>query len=267
MKPHVRWLACAAILPFAACSLDSTGPAAEDAYVSTLLSEIGITGMAGSVGGVVMIPQASRGPADCSYVASNQRFVCAPFSLGNGLTITREYAFYDEAGTPLPAADRARIASLRQWTHVSGTLTGMNSDLVGSSTIDRRDDMTLSGLLTSRHTLNGTAAGTVSRRATVDGATSTILYAQADTTREVVFATPSAATPSQPSWPLGGSITSWTRFTGIPGAPETVFGHRIEFSGTSVITMTSWTPFGTRTCTIDLARPVTTSGVPREVCT
>ena len=264
MTLHRRWLPCATLLFIAACSSDVTGPAPQQEFVSTLLSEVGIAGVAGALGGVVAVPLTSTGLVSCSYVASSQRFVCTPFT-AHGLTFEREYALYDEGGNSLSMPEPSRVATLRQWLHLSGTLTVAAASGVTSPTIDRREDMTLSGLKASRHTLNGTATSTSSATLTYDGSTTTMTFSQADTTRDVVFAPPTAATAGQPTWPLGGSITSWTRYH-ASGQPEARFGTKIEFSGTSLVTITTWGSQGSRTCTIDLAKPIVASGTPAGAC-
>lgn len=90
-------------------------------------------------------------PSGCSYSASAQSFVCAPIT-SSGLTITRGYALLTASGTPQASYEKGTTAAVRTTAAVVGRVTeqGMTAD------IDMQQAMTLSGLLTRAHVLDGT---------------------------------------------------------------------------------------------------------------
>lgn len=213
-----------------ACGGDSTSPiqitasdvqqaaviAASDATTEevSLLSSSDMTMSGGNVANVVgpMI-QMSRVPmtnassyawafnnSACTYSSSNSRFTCAA-ATNNGLTLTRDFAFYDANGTAQAAYDSITTASAN--FHV--TVTGVHTGLAGQDTVNRDRSLTVSGLAgkeTSR-TWNGTGTRTDGGyRSGTDG-TRTYHVTDNVTIASVVVNLPRSSNP----WPVSGTIT------------------------------------------------------------
>ena len=257
-------LSCAVVA--GGCSLDSTGPKPADARVQSIFQTaafpIGLTGVTGGV----VAPTATTAPADCAFNEATGWFVCA--AAGDaGLTITRQFALFDESGQHLTALDWKRAAAMRTTTHVSGTTT--HSANVNGGTfnftlaLDRADEMIVSGLLTTHRVLSGVSSGTTVFTSQSSQFTAHITSTQVDTTTGLTFDATGAT-----HWPLGGTISSHSQQlidNGAGGSNVYSIGTRIVFDGTSVVTITTTGSFGTRTCTIDLNRSAATS-IAAPVC-
>lgn len=134
----------------------------------------------------------------CTF--ANGRFTCPPISNG-GLTLTRDYAFFDANQTAQSAYDASTTASAN--FHV--LVTGVHTALTGADTVNRERNLTVSGLAgaeTSR-TWNGT--GTRTDGGYRQDATATRNYDTNDnvTVANVVVNLPRSSNP----WPISGTIT------------------------------------------------------------
>jgi hypothetical protein len=213
----------------AACSGDSTNPiqisaddvnqaavmSASDATSEdvSILSASDMTMSGGAVqnltdGGLQMsrVPMASTPSyawtfgGSCTFSQSTGRFNCPPIT-NAGLTLTRDYAFFDANQTAQSAYDPVTTASAN--FHVS--VTGVHTALTGKDTVNRDRNLTVSGLAgaeTSR-TWNGT--GTRSDGGYRDGADATRTYHTNDnvTISNIVVNLPRSSNP----WPVSGTIT------------------------------------------------------------
>lgn len=140
----------------------------------------------------------------CAFDASSQGFVCAPATVG-GFQVALSYWLYDAAGHALQVADASKTASIRTVTDLSGSLAPPSGPgVTGSSSLTSHSDMTLSGLLSDTHTLNGTSnshydvsfSGTTQLRSVMD-----------DTSHTANVMVPATATNGA-YWPTAGTITS-----------------------------------------------------------
>lgn len=130
---------------------------------------------------------------------------------------------------------------------MAGTITSDGSTI----TIDGQDELTLSGILSGVHVLNGTSAMNV--HGTDAGSTTPFVMSISTTIADLVL----PATPAD-KWPKSGRIimdltdsmegtTSTTRFT-------------MTFNGTSKVAVTMTSDGFTLSCTMDLASPSPTCG-------
>jgi hypothetical protein len=245
------------------CGSDSpSGPSTSGKTLdlATVMSQMSI-GRVGSIPGasVVMSLPATTGmptlvPSACAFSPTAQGFTC-PTVTSNGLTFDISYFLYDVAGKPQSAADANTTASVRTVVDTKGTTTvPPTNGTSGSVSITDHSDMTMSGLLTSTHTLNGN--GTSRYDMTLSG--STPLHAVIDmttATTNVVIPTPADA--NTPAWPTSGTIASDSKtvatITGL-GSITTTSHTVITFNGTSTATIvfTSSVSGATSTCTLDL---------------
>ena len=203
--------------------------------------------------------------ASCPYDAASKSFVCAPVT-SSGLTVTTSYQLLDAAGKPQDAsADRRTTAAMHTVSTIAGTLTlppGTGTTAAGPLTISGKQDMTLSGLLGSTHTLNGTATTTMRGTFTLGSAVTTLSTATTQTMRNVVYPA-AAATASAPQYPTSGTITIDGTSTFGTATPAVTTHLEMTFNGTSTATLIMSTGGSTERCTINLATqapPVCTAG-------
>jgi hypothetical protein len=193
-------------------------------------------------------------PSACAYSTSSGGFVC-PTVTTNGVTFNITYFLADASGNAQSALDLNTTSSVRTVTDVAGTLAIPASGAVsgGSAIIAQHGDMTLSGLLATSRTLNGTTTGRFDITTTAANLPS--LHAVVnDTSRTNNVVLPAAA--SATSWPTSGTITADAHnSTTVPivGAVNLSVHSVITFNGTNHPTMVvsiGGTPI---TCTLDLS--------------
>jgi hypothetical protein len=245
----------------AGCGSDSpSGPSSHTLDLGAVISEMSI-GRVSSVPGastVISMPSVAGVPtivpSACTYSPALQGFTC-PTATSAGLTFDVSYFLYDAGGHAQSQADANTTASVRTVVDAKGTVTlPQSSGLSGTVIVADHSDMTMTGLLTSTHTLNGngtshyelTVSGTPSVHATIDMTTAT---------KEVVFAVQSDG--SNPQWPSSGTITTDSKNVtnlGSIGSVTTTSHAVITFNGTSTATIAFSTSASSTvtTCKIDL---------------
>jgi hypothetical protein len=281
-------LVAAPMLAFAlaACSSDSTSPftitntdidqaaviSASDATAEdvNILSASDMTMSGGAVtdlfGGGAQMSRVALAPnvpsyswtfsGSCTYSASTGRFTCPAITSG-GLTLNRDYAFFDANNQPQAAYDSVTTDSAN--FHV--TVTGVHTALAGQDTVNRNRSLTVSGLLgaeTSR-TWNGTGTRTDGGYRTGTDATRNYDINDQVTVANVVVKLPRSSNP----WPVSGTITR--HITGT--ASVTKNGVKKSFSVDRTVTITfngsqtaTVTVTGGSTWTLDLSTGVATQG-------
>jgi hypothetical protein len=245
----------AAAAAAAACGSDSTtepqAPTSID--VSTLISQMtGVSATAAATASSATLigfsfPTPPINPASCPYSASVQGFVCAPITT-QGLTFSMTYFLLDASGKNQSAPDPKATASIRTVSDVKGTTTiPSNNGVGGTMVVDDHQEMTMSGLLTTTHTLNGTSksryditlTGTNPLKGSID---------MTATTSNVVVPLEAGA------YPKSGTITNDMKI-GTAIGPTTVTSNAksvITFNGTSIVTVVSTVDGRVQTCKIDL---------------
>ena len=246
----------AAIL--AACS-DATSPKSPTTPdVASLLSEMSASGLGAAASfaspeaGAVQSAMPSPTPANCAFDASTGFFECPTVTV-NGLTITRAFRLIDAAGNSQSQASGQTVAIETKST-VKGTVTfDVRGSASGTIAVDRSDDMTLSGIRTNKHTLNGQGASHLDNQITTSfGPLHTLLDAT-ETTSNVVL--PDAKSGQR--WPQSGSIVYHQTTTENPETPGAITFKTtvvVTFTGSSRVTITVTTDFGTQSCQYDLSQ-------------
>jgi hypothetical protein len=251
----------AAALVVASCSDSPTGP--DDpgsADLTALLNDMSVGNVAspsaiGTSAGVVAfsgVPSASANANACTF--SSGVFTCPTVTI-NGVTFTRSFILRDAAGQ-VQSAFGPNVASIQSLTTAKGTVTATSPGGTSSFAIDRSEDMTLSGIHTADRTLNGHALSTLSGTFASPGGNVLLNVKSTETTENLVLPKPNSGS----RWPQRGKITSTVETSATPNGQQRVelsMLQTITFNGTSVVTISITTGFGTTTCQIDLAKPGT----------
>jgi hypothetical protein len=227
-----------------ACGSDSSvaPPPPQSTTLADALAQLSVPalGAATSMSGIPSGALPSLDAAKCSYTPASQSFVCAPV-VASGLTIKPSYALLDASGAKQPAFNAATTSAVRANTTISGTLME-GGTAIG---VDGQQELTLSGLLTGTHTLDGFSQTTLAG----PGSVLTIPLVTVVTTTIDRLVLPANAT-GPAAWPTSGSITVQS---GWQGADTVLFRAKITFTGSSKATVTITTLGSTQTCTVDLA--------------
>lgn len=238
--PLSRLAALALALSVGACS-DSTGPTPTPVDLATALSEMSLStyvpdgfGMTGVSGEVAFTP------SGCAFTAASQSFTCPSFTQ-DGITLTRSYQLLNDAGVPQAAFDAGTIAAIRTTQTVKGSVS-IGADAL---TIDHVETMTLSGLRTGTHVLDGTQQTHFT--GTFDGVTAD----QTIATSIVGLQLPDRNSGSK--YPRAGTITITASDVPAPGEPPYVSTTVLTFNGTSRVSITFTYGGYTQRCTMDLA--------------
>ena len=233
MRPRLLTLAAIAFL--AGCGADSSvSPDSTPVTLDEVFKEMSlpaISGATSAAGGLDMniVTEGALLPAGCNYAVPSQSFVCAPITTG-GVTFTQSYQLLNSSGGALSAFQPTSLAAVR----VQSTISGSETSVDGTFTINGWQDQTLSGLQTSKHVLNGTSMMTMSGTLT----DSTIgagpfNMTMKTTTTDLVMPAKSAAN----AYPASGSIAidETASFAGSRAISTRIV---LTFNGTSKVKMT-----------------------------
>lgn len=249
MRAIHRLAFVALALGAAACSESAVGPS-QPVDLPTALSEMSISSIAPlEVSSGVSVPSLSVVPSRCSYDAALQSFACAPLT-SNGFTITSAYTLLSASGAPQSAFDAATTAAIRTTTTLSGS-TVLTGDTLH---LDAHQTMTLSGLLTGHHLLDGTQVAHMTGHL----AGSSLDETMTTTIAGLIPPTPGSANP----YPGGGSIIFTMVDASFPAGTVTM---TMVFNGTSKVDVTiSAAGLPPQHCTIDLANAASggSCGIP-----
>ena len=239
-----------------ACSSDSgTGPSArQPTDLATVLREMtlpSISSVSSALVGVAVPTPNPVTPANCPYSAAAQSFQC-PTVVAGGLTITQSYTLLDAASRAQTAFDPATTAAVRMKTSMTGTISADGNNIK----VDQTQEMTLSGLLTSTHVMNGTSTMKMNGTVVASGSASPISTTMTMTMSNLVMPTGAAGAAS---YPLSGTITNdmvITANAGISISART----EMTFNGTSKVSVVTTIGGMTQRCTVDLSSPTPTCG-------
>jgi hypothetical protein len=246
----VRRPLAALLIVAAACGSDSSVTPTTDTPRATLdqalteLSHPALSATGGSISG--LFPGApALGIGRCGYVAASQSFVCPPTTT-SGITITQSFTLLNATGAAQSVFDAATTAAVKSSTAVAGTVDQDGSTL----TVDAREELTLSGLLTGTHTINGTSTAHIFGTLVLDEAADVDIRITASVANLVL---PTNATSGTQSWPVSGTIVveSSAAFSDFTASTR----QSITFNGTSTVTVTITGGGVSQTCQLNLARP------------
>jgi hypothetical protein len=253
MQMFVRFRRHLSALTFAAaavaCGGDSTGPTSyPPATLDQALAELSIPALAAGGPSVVGIGTAapSLDATTCAYSAVVQSFVCTPVS-ESGITINQSFALLSGSGAKQSAFDPASTDAVRANTTVTGTIVEQGTSL----DVNGQQELTLSGLVSGPHVLNGTSSLTAA--GTVADETSTYPVDITVNTSIANLVLPADHGGSSQTWPSSGTIT--VDASGSIG-PVSVSQARtvITFSGTSTVNVTVSGGGLSKSCKVDLTQ-------------
>ena len=251
---HRRLAALVAVAAFAtACSDASTGPSdVQPLELSEVLAQLQPSSLAPlqpQLSAAPVAGLAAPNPSSCSYDAATRSFVCPNVSV-TGITVSRSFTLLDASGTPQTQYDKSSTAAVRMKSAFAGTVTSGASTF----TVDQAQDVTLSGLLTGVHTLNGTSLGHLVGPFGNGTTTTPIATTVSATITNLVL--PRSSTGAD-RFPKSGTITATTATT-IGALPTFTGTATITFNGTSHAAVVVTAGGQTTSCTVDLSATTAT---------
>jgi len=205
--------------------------------------------------GLMFLPTAALPPGGCPWNSTTGWHECEPRTVGP-LTIVRQYAFYNPAGTAQEEYDADQTASIRVQRSVDGSMERQTDRGSVSGEVHHDRDLTVSGLQgdEQRRTWNGTGHSEISRTRLVDDRGSRGYEMEADVQIQNVVV-PHTNNEDRDPWPLSGTITSHVVGSVTLNGEERTFERTvvITFNGTQFANATVTGSGGSGTFEIDLA--------------
>jgi len=211
-----------------------------------LAASVGIAGGSGTVAPAIV-------PSQCLYAAASQSFVCAPVTSA-GLTFNQSFTLLNAAGAKQAAFDESTTAAVRANSAVAGTIT------TGGTTfgVDGQQELTLSGLLSGKHILDGTSTTHITGTLVDLEGQTPVPFTSTIKTTITSLAVPVSTSGTQ-EWPASGTIVVEASTAVGPVTPATT-KITITFSGTSTATVSVVAPGISQTCKVNLASSAPTCG-------
>ena len=197
-------------------------------------------------------PASAPDPSSCPFQAASESFVCPPITAG-GLTLSRSFTLVDAAGAKQAAFDRATTSSFRLTSTVGGTKA--ENDFT-TTTVEGEQEVTVTGLLTDRHTINGSSTTRLARVTDDRPGEQPEMTTLTTKLKNVVLPLVPAGAPV--AWPLSGSMElQYTTFADYPpprpGPGPIVYGTVVVFTGTSIVEVALTSRGVTRVCRVNMA--------------
>lgn len=244
-RRHLPAIAFAAAV--VGCGSDSTGPSSyPPATLDQALAELSIPALgAGGPSFVDIGIGPALDPATCPYSATVQSFVCAPIA-ERGITVNQSFTLLSGSGAKQSAFDPTSTNAVRANTTVGGTLVEQGTSL----NVNGQQELTLSGLVSGPHVLNGTSSLTVSGTVVDDASVYPINITVSSSIANLVL--PANENGSSQIWPTSGTLT--VDINGASG-PVSLSQVRtvITFSGSSTVNVTVSGGGLSQSCKVDLA--------------
>jgi len=237
----------------ACASADSVGPRTPPATLDAALADIdhpALDFVEAWFSGVGVVSPAII-PANCGFDAPSQYFVCNPLTAG-GLTLNQRFTLLDAAGAKQPAFGSTTTA-----LHLENSVSGTWAPDASATTVDGQQTLDLTGLGTSRHTLNGLSLTLTTVVNPLQRDVSPIQTERKTTITDLVIPVLVAGAPTP--WPLSGTIDVRSRSVDALGNVS-VNIYTMRFDGSSVVTLTMTVPGGIQTCRSNIALGVGCTG-------
>jgi hypothetical protein len=187
----------------------------------------------------------------CTFSASTGRVTC-PTETRRGLTVERSGAYADANGVAQAAFDSVTTNSINTRILVTGTITRRDSV---TTTVRHASDRTVSGVAkgSTERTVNGTSAGQESTTGRDTTGTFTVLRVAGDTTKNVVIP---VATGTTRTYPTSGTVTRSMKVTVTRAGATTTATRRevVTYDGSATAKVEITKDGTTTTCTLPLPR-------------
>jgi hypothetical protein len=257
-RRFARQLAALSILavPLACVPDESVGPGQSRVSLEEALAEFTIPALVHAMTaftGVGAAPPAIV-PSACPFQPASESFVCKPIpttGAASGVTLTQSFTLVSVTGARQSAFDRTTTSLLRTSSTVAGTIV----DAASTTTLDGHQELTLAGLLTNRHTINGSST---TRQTMLTNGSSGGPVTGVVTTKFTDVVLPVAPPGAPVAWPLSGAMeiqttidTDYPPPTPLPGPVTSRL--IVLFSGTSIVDVAITVRGVTHICTTNMA--------------
>jgi hypothetical protein len=191
-------------------------------------------------------------PGRCPFDATSQYFVCAPLT-ATGLTLSQRFTLLGAGGARQSAFGETTTTGL----HLENSVSGTWAPDATTTTVDGQQTLDLTGLGSSKHTLNGTSLTLTSLVDPNNRAGSPVQTERKTTVTDLVIPVVVAGAPTP--WPLSGMIDVRSRSVDALGNVS-VSIYSMKFDGSSIVTLTMTVPGGIQTCRSNIALGVGCTG-------
>jgi hypothetical protein len=191
-------------------------------------------------------PFSDSAASNCTFDAASGRAVC-PANVRDGITMNRSMAFTTSAGVVQSAFDSTTTNTINTRITVSGTTTRGAMTRV----VNHASNRTVSGLLGSTRTVNGTSSGNETSTGTHGDTTFTAVRTAGDTTTGLVI----PVSTDERTYPTAGTVirrmvVTLTRGTNAPRTSDR--REVITYNGSATASLVITRDGTTKTCTIAL---------------
>lgn len=242
-------------LAFAAsCSDSSTSPSVHDsaslnaAIAQTTYGDASTYSSARALTGLPGAASPTFDPSTCTYSSSDNGFTC-PSKTVSGVTFGLKYYLYDANDVALDSYSATTTAKLRTVFDAVGSFTTGTGASAATVGLNHHSDMTLTGLLGTTRTLNGTSRDRDTVVTTNGGAEVRATLDATGTATNVVL--PAAAGQYPASGMLATDLTGTTTSNNLSTTAS--LRGTLTFNGTNFATFTLSSGAGTTACIIDLS--------------
>ena len=249
----LRLAALASVLAVACVTDAPTAPLESRLSLEEALAELDLPAIRLAMGAFTTLgPPPPPVPAACPYQTASESFVCAPIAAG-GLILSQSFTLVSATGEKQAVFDRATTS----WIRVSSTINGTRAENdFTTTTVDGEQEVIVSGLLTDRHTINGSSSTRLGR--VTDGSSSTQPVMTTVTTKLKNVVLPLVPSGAPIAWPLSGSMeilnTTFADYPPpTPGPGPIVYGTVVVFTGSSVVEVALTSRGITRVCRMNMA--------------
>ena len=190
-------------------------------------------------------------PSACTFEPSSESFVCTPLVAG-GLTLARSFTLVSASGAKQSAFDRTTTSSIR----AAATISGSRLEDGFRTTVEGEQELTVAGLLTNQHTINGASTTRLARVTEASVGEQPLMTTVTTKLKNVVLPLVQSGAPV--AWPRSGSMELLTTiFADYPpprAAPGPIIsGAVVVYTGTSIVEAAITDRDGTRACYVNMA--------------
>lgn len=248
----LRLAALASVLAVA-CVTDPVTPVESRLSLDEVLAELDLPATRLAMGTFTTLgPPPPPVSASCPYQPASESFVCAPIPAA-GLILSQSFTLVSATGAKQAAFDKATTS----WIRVSSTISGTRAENDFTTiTVDGEQEATVSGLLTDRHTINGSSTTRLGRVTNGSASAPPVMTTVTTKLKNVVLPLVPSGAPI--AWPLSGSMeilnTTFADYPPpTPGPGPMVSGTVVVFTGTSVVEVALTNRGITRVCRVNMA--------------